>query len=264
MKKLLSSMLTVFMLMSLFCVVGFAYDECDIHIDMNFDDYCDSCNQYAMSSESGLNATAVISDGVLVVIVYNSGVKNFSSIDTDLHYNPDKLTFYGVEYNPDGAIAHAGANHGNFITASFAAYNNEDFPEDEVFVLYLATFIINGEFGPDDIPELVLRTQDDVSMYSSDIYKSNNVICFDTTHVHIDENDDAVCDICSVELVVIGDVNYDGKLTASDARLALRIAANLEETTEYVIYVADFDANGRITASEARKILRVSAKIDSF
>ncbi len=263
MKKILGSMLTIFLLISLFCVNGYAYGGCDIHTDLNFDDYCDSCNQYAMSSDSGLNATAVISDGVLVVIVYNSGVKNFSSIDTDLYYNPDKLTFYGIEYNPEYSISSAGADHGNYITASFLTNNNEAFPKDEVFVLYLATFVINGEFTADDIPELVLRTQDDVKMYAGS-YKANNVICFDTTHIHVDENNDSYCDICSVEVVIVGDVNYDGKLTASDARLALRMAANLEETTDYVLYVADFDDNGKITAAEARKILRVSARIDTF
>ena len=250
--------------MSLFCVSVSAYGECDIHTDINFDDYCDYCNQYAISSMPGLNATAVISDGVLVIVVYNNGVKIFSSFDTQLHYNSDKLEFYGVEYTPEYSIAHAGGNFDNIVTASFATADLQNFPENEPFILYIATFILKDAFTADDIPELVLKTHNEVVMYSSETYKANEVLCFDTTHPHVDDNNDAVCDICSQPLVIIGDVNCDSKITSADARLALRMAANLEQTTEYAIFVADFDGNGRITAAEARKILRVSAKIDSF
>lgn len=62
----------------------------------------------------------------------------------------------------------------------------------------------------------------------------------------------------------IGDVNNDKKITASDARLALRISAQLINATDLQIKAADTDNNGKISASDARKILRVSAKLDSF
>ena len=59
-------------------------------------------------------------------------------------------------------------------------------------------------------------------------------------------------------------MNCDGRINASDARVALRVSAKIQETTLYVLYVGDFDGDGKITASEARKILRVAAQIDSF
>ena len=62
----------------------------------------------------------------------------------------------------------------------------------------------------------------------------------------------------------LGDVNDDGDITATDARLALRISAQLEEPTDIQIKASDTDNNGKVTASDARKILRVSAKLDSF
>lgn len=62
----------------------------------------------------------------------------------------------------------------------------------------------------------------------------------------------------------IGDVNNDKKITASDARLVLRISARLEKASDLQIKAADIDNNGKVTAADARKILRVSAKLDTF
>lgn len=52
-----------------------------------------------------------------------------------------------------------------------------------------------------------------------------------------------------------GDVDYDGKITAGDARLVLRAAVGLEELAKYS---ADVDGDGKITASDARIVLRKS------
>lgn len=64
--------------------------------------------------------------------------------------------------------------------------------------------------------------------------------------------------------VVLGDVNADGKVTAADARLVLRVAASLETLDDVKTYAADVDANTKVVAADARKILRVSSKIDTF
>ena len=61
----------------------------------------------------------------------------------------------------------------------------------------------------------------------------------------------------------LGDVNLDKKITAADARFALRIAAKLEPgATNEQLAAADVIADGKITAKDARLILRVSAKLD--
>lgn len=62
-----------------------------------------------------------------------------------------------------------------------------------------------------------------------------------------------------------GDVNGDGEITASDARLALRAGAQLASLGEKEFLAADVNGDKRITAKDARSILRYSAKItDSF
>lgn len=66
---------------------------------------------------------------------------------------------------------------------------------------------------------------------------------------------------------MLGDVNLDGKITAADARLALRISARLENypAVDSVVFMnADVNGDGVITAADARIILRVSAAISEF
>jgi hypothetical protein len=59
-----------------------------------------------------------------------------------------------------------------------------------------------------------------------------------------------------------GDVDGDGVITASDARLALRYSAKLIVLTEHERSAADIDKDGNVTASDARTILRISAKLE--
>lgn len=61
-----------------------------------------------------------------------------------------------------------------------------------------------------------------------------------------------------------GDFDENGKITAMDARTALRIAAQLMYFEEVFIEIGDMDDNGKITANDARMILRIAAKMDSI
>lgn len=60
----------------------------------------------------------------------------------------------------------------------------------------------------------------------------------------------------------MGDVDADGRITASDARLCLRAAADLETLTEPQRIAADVNNNWDITSSDARKVLRAAAGLD--
>ena len=68
--------------------------------------------------------------------------------------------------------------------------------------------------------------------------------------------------IDSIGLQLFFDINGDSKVTAADARLALRAAAKLEKLNTIQIYAADIDGREGITAADARLILRKAAKID--
>ena len=61
-----------------------------------------------------------------------------------------------------------------------------------------------------------------------------------------------------------GDVNGDGKITSTDARLALRAAVGLEDLSEAVRRIADANGDGKLNSSDARLILRVAVGLESL
>lgn len=65
-----------------------------------------------------------------------------------------------------------------------------------------------------------------------------------------------------IMLYVMADVNSDGRITAADARLALRGAAKVENLTQVQRVAADVNANISVTAADARLILRKAAGLD--
>ncbi len=65
-------------------------------------------------------------------------------------------------------------------------------------------------------------------------------------------------------VVILGDVNGDGRVNASDARTALRAASKLETLAGLAEIAANCDGKARITAADARLILRVGAKLQTF
>lgn len=64
-----------------------------------------------------------------------------------------------------------------------------------------------------------------------------------------------------VQICVKEDVNCDGRVTAADARLALRTSAKLETLSMIQKLAADVNDDDKITAADARLILRKPAKI---
>lgn len=63
-------------------------------------------------------------------------------------------------------------------------------------------------------------------------------------------------------ICVSEDVNCDAKITAADARLALRCSAKLEELSVISFYAADVNADEKVTAADARLILRKAAGLE--
>lgn len=59
---------------------------------------------------------------------------------------------------------------------------------------------------------------------------------------------------------VFGDVNFDGRVTAYDARIVMLVTVDLETLSGKQIYSADMDENGEITAIDARMILEKATK----
>lgn len=84
---------------------------------------------------------------------------------------------------------------------------------------------------------------------------------------HGDEEESASEELSSDAFVngyLFGDADLDGVITASDARLALRISARLELPREITLILADADCDGIVSAADARTILRVSARLEKM
>ncbi len=61
-----------------------------------------------------------------------------------------------------------------------------------------------------------------------------------------------------------GDVDLDGKVTASDARKVLRHSAKIETLADSVFTIADVNLDKNVNASDARLILRMGARLDAL
>ncbi|HHU83853.1 MAG TPA: hypothetical protein GXZ23_01605 [Clostridiales bacterium] len=62
----------------------------------------------------------------------------------------------------------------------------------------------------------------------------------------------------------IGDVNRDGQIKPTDARLALRAALSLETLSDISGWAADFNENKKVETTDARRILRVALGLEKL
>lgn len=63
---------------------------------------------------------------------------------------------------------------------------------------------------------------------------------------------------------VKGDADGDGKVSAADARFALRTSVELENPIPEIYALCDYDNDGKVSAADARCILRVAVGLDPF
>lgn len=66
------------------------------------------------------------------------------------------------------------------------------------------------------------------------------------------------------DIVVLGDVRGEGRLSPAGARLALRCASGLEGLSNAAYSAADIDQNGKVTPSDARFILRCASGLEKL
>lgn len=65
------------------------------------------------------------------------------------------------------------------------------------------------------------------------------------------------------ETVSAGDVDGDGKISAQDARIALRLSVSLDRAAYTVRGYADADGDGSVNAADARLLLRVAVGLEA-
>ena len=147
----------------------------------------------------------------------------------------------------------------------------EFFGEDKEFRLFnIAVMKDNAEYKS-DTPYTFLFPCDDFNANYCEIYSMNengkisqlkstpdlNARTLKTSHT-------GLFIIAGEKTYCKGDLNGDGKIKATDARIALRISAKLETANAMQNISGDVNKNGKIDAADARQILRVSASLDKF
>ncbi len=65
-------------------------------------------------------------------------------------------------------------------------------------------------------------------------------------------------------VIILGDVNADGKVNSADARIILRAGAKLQELTANAAIAADVNNDTRANSADARIVLRVGAKLQTL
>lgn len=286
-KKIVSILLSAVLLLAAAMPV-YAVDACDVHTDKNYDMICDVCAMNPYAGAPGVNMSVMIVNDYLYLLTYLTGVDSVTAIDAPVIYDENVLLPLDGSYNE---YLHFDLVYfepvDGLLNASFGASHPATINSDDPVLLYVYYFaIIDSEANIIDSLHVGNYDVEYVDMLDGSECTFNPIFFMDSTHEHFDYDNDWYCDICDFSIVPYhdcvdanydtvcdlygdpvyywGDMNCDGNITASDARIALRIAAQLEEVTEYYLFVGDFNEDGRITASEARRILRVAARIDTF
>lgn len=264
-------------------ICGCRYYSSDnhIHTDKEYDFICDLCGTSVFSDKSGINTSVLKTHYIIMYQVYTTDVSDFNKIEYNLTYDPSVLTYHGVQYND--SIDIEVENVDGIVTVKLKNDGSYQMNPETDF-LFIVVFEENYGFTYDAFPKKDSVTTDGLVTASGSEFVISPPVVMDAKHEFRDvvtknfcdtcklvrEHDcvkhaiDGKCGICQEPVYYYGDMNCDAKITAADARIALRIASKLQETTEYDLFVGDFDGDGKITAGEARKILRVASHIDQF
>ena len=250
------------------------YGRTSAHKESDFNDVCDTCGMVFNVAQDGIQLTAMEMDGKLFVFTTADMSVDFNYLFIQYSYNRNDLKLIGDDSVEPGYIQLSVSEELDSIT------------EDGVYIIDQKVFnILDKDF---DMPEIIrayahIGEGEDTQAVDFDIIETLHV---DANHTHVDANSDSICDLCATisedalnhdhvdkdfscscdicgyPVYYWGDMNMDGKVTAADARLALRISAKIDELTAYALLVGDINQDGKLTAADARKILRIAAKIE--
>ncbi len=173
--------------------------------------------------------------------------KNSYSGNFSLKYDGDVFTYADADERQfaDGYVV-AGNPIDNIVTCSYAVSSAITAKDcDENGDLLLTTFYFN-------VDRKNLKDVNLVSAGATYFYENGSQTFVEPVTLDLDQD----------FFLLIGDADNDGRITAMDARLILRIAAKLEGVTDEEMFTrCDVNGDGSITAVDARLVLRAVAKL---
>lgn len=223
MKKTISVLLALIMIFSL-CFIASANGSYRDPVD-------------GIKMHPGLNPVVKFIDGnKYEMTLYAVEMDGITNADFSLYYT-DNIIFeeFKEKGDFDMCLYH---DAGDKLNISFI---NEEPDTREAFQLFTVTFSYAGE---PTYPEIKLT-----HLAGTFIKKVAEI-------VFVNEKGDVIT-------FTDGDINLDGKVNATDARLALRYGAKLETLTATQLKNADVNNDGKVNSSDARLILRFSAGLET-
>ncbi len=223
------------------------------HIDDNKDGACDICENYIPTENPSSKVVLEkniynLGESVAYADIITSGFVNIANFSTsERPWSCDWSTTTGqISLNIE--ISDYGAGFHTF----YAKLSTGE-------VLAIDVPITKDGKEPLDI----LPLGDDVISLNETTTKPAERETTTLTPSTVPDNSENMTDNTEGEIMK-GDLDGDLTVTASDARMALRISARLEKGTFEQLNAADADGDARITAEDARKILRVAARLENF
>lgn len=197
----------------------------------------------------GINPVVRInSDNQYDYIIYARDMDGMTNGDFTLYYDKDVLTLVSVKVTADfdGYFIN---DIGGEVYFSYL-YNEEN--EYDALKMYVLTFRYTepGVYPSIKVTNMAgtyIKSVADVKVVDGEDYDSDD--SYDDGKVPDSEYPK-------------GDVNGDGKVSAADARIALRVAAGLVTVSLDEFLRADLDSDGEVIAAEARTILRIAAGLE--
>ncbi len=138
-------------------------------------------------------------------------------------------------------------------TSLIAKFSGKTLVYKDDFIFFADEMTASTLFLEINILLAMLYDKDGNQLYSNTLVSTGSVL------MYLKNGNSSV----EYTLIMLGDINCDGKVTASDARMALRYSAGLNTLEDIEKIAADVDFDESITAIDARRILRVSAQLDS-
>lgn len=222
MKKIFAMILTVIMLISV-SVTTFA-------------DYRSPVD--GVNLVSGLNPVVKLLDGDKIeYIIYARDMQNMTNGDFTVFYT-ENLSL--VSFEETGNYDMCFYNDADSTVMISYMYNESN--QESALKMFVLTFSYTGDVA---YPDLKVT-----NMAGTYIKSVADVVV-------IDEREEP-----KPSSAVRGDVDLNGKVTAADARLALRKSAKIETFSDEQIKNADVNGDSLVTSTDARLILRFVAGID--
>lgn len=196
---------------------------------------------------------------------------NCPGVQSMYFYNRNTVIFDEFESIPDNAVIFG---YKNSTAEAFAEKYSRPFVAlDTGAEITVKTSNANIKLAPDGkhilsaakqtVADLLAATSDKlqvVDKYNDAVTKEKELAS--GMKIVLTADDGTVVDEKTV--VVIGDTDGDGVITAADARIALRASVELENLNGWELLAANVNGEEKITAAAARLILRASVELETL